>query len=477
MEVILLRKFISLNVFIVIMMLSFTIAFAQSQDKLDAKPIRIGVIDTGISSTAIAIENLMEGKNYILQNKSTEDYMGHGTAVAGIIVGNEALGIEGICPSAELVPLVYYSKSDDVFIKGNLPILAKIIRDAVDVYDCDIINISSGARVDTPALRDAIAWAEQQGVLVVASAGNDGDGTIYFPGVFPSVVCVGTVNESKDGPAIFSNRYKGVDLLAQGLEIPTLNVKGEVVHVNGTSFSTAWVTGTAATILTKYPNLTPYELRQFLFNGSRDICSEGYDIDSGWGIVDFKSIMTKIELEKTIKLHFEDVKEGSYYENPVIWAINKGVTSGTTANTFSPDMICTRAQTMTFMWRAVGCPEPRITNNPFKDIKETDYFYKALLWAWEMGFVSGITDTSFNPHDICTESEAITFIWRANNRPNAAGSSEIASTLGDYYYTDAVAWADTQGLFTATRIGFIAKRKATRAQIVTYLYYSISNNQ
>jgi len=114
------------------------------------------------------------------------------------------------------VPLVYYSKEDKA-LKGGLPMITQIIRDAVDVYGCRIINISSGARVDTPTLRDAAAWAEQHGVLVVSSAGNDGNDTVYYPGAFPSVLCVGTVNESKDGPALFSNRNKNVDLLVPGL--------------------------------------------------------------------------------------------------------------------------------------------------------------------------------------------------------------------------------------------------------------------
>lgn len=428
--------------------------------------VRIAVIDTGISSTAISSKNLVEGKNYILPNNSTEDDIGHGTAVAGIIVG--------LCPTAELVPLVYYSKSgDDRAVKGDLPMLAQIIRDAVDIYGCRIINISSGARVDTPTLRDAVAWAEQRGVLVVSSAGNDGNDTVYFPGAFSTVLCIGTVNDAKDGPAFFSNCYKGVDLLALGLRLATVNPKGEAVKVNGTSFSTAWVTGVAAAMLTVDPTLTPYEMRQILCNNAQDICSEGYDVNSGWGIVDQYKTIAQVKAGGGIHLLFEDVANDAYYRDAVNWALKNGITGGTSSSTFSPDMICTRAQTVTFLWRAVGCPEPRITKHPFVDVSETDYFYKAVLWAIEKGVTSGTSDTSFSPYEVCSDAQVITFLWRALNCPDASGRSELAARLGEYYYTDAVAWADTNGLFTAAQTDFTPMNKTTRANIVVYLYHSI----
>ena len=460
----------------ILMILSLTAFFANPAYGLDGETVRVALIDTGISSLAISAENLAEGRNYILRNNSTEDNIGHGTAVAGIIVGSETAGVAGLCPTAELVPLVYYSKAgDDKAVKGDLPMLAQIIRDAVDVYGCRIINISSGARVDTPTLRDAVAWAEQRGVLVVSSAGNDGDETVYFPGAFLSVLCIGTINEAEDGPVFFSNRHRGVDLLAPGLKLATVNPKGEALKVNGTSFSTAWVTGVAATLLTTDHTLTPYQLRQLLCNTARDICSEGYDVDSGWGIVDLYGTMEQLQAQYGVDLPFVDVVKDAYYRKAVDWALKNGITSGTTSSTFSPDMTCTRAQTVTFLWRAVGCPEPRITENPFDDVAETDYFHKAVLWAVERGVTSGISDTAFSPYATCSEAQIVTFLWRALNRPDPLGRSELAAGLGEYYYTDAVAWADTNGLFITSQTDFYPMREATRAHIVAYLYHSIGS--
>lgn len=437
------------------------------------QPVRVAVIDTGISAAAIDENNLDVGRNYILPNASTEDTVGHGTAVAAIIAGSAAAGVTGLCPDAVLVPLVYYSKTgDDKAVKGDLPMLAQIIRDAVDVYGCRVINISSGARVDTPTLRDAVAWAEQRGVLVVSCAGNDGDDTAYFPGAFPTVLCVGTVNKAGDGPALFSNYHSGVDLLAPGVRLATANPKGERVTVNGTSFSTAWVTAAAAALLTADPTLTPHQLRQLLCNTARDICSEGYDADSGWGVVDLRAALAQLQAEHEKPLPFIDVAGDAYYRNAVEWALKNGITGGTTSSTFSPDMTCTRAQTVTFLWRSAGCPEPRIKENPFSDVVEPDYFCNAVLWAVEKGITSGTSATAFSPNAPCSEAQIITFLWRAKDRPDAAGRSALAAGLGELYYTDAVAWADTHGLFAAAQTDFVPMRDATRVNIVAYLHHT-----
>lgn len=454
-------------------LLAFTLilSFCPFTLAADGEAVRIAVIDTGISTSAIAEKNLDTGYNYILENTSTEDTTGHGTAIAAIIAGSDAAGITGLCPDAVLVPLVYYDKSvDGKAVKGDLPMLAQIIRDAVDVYDCRIINISSGARVDTPALRDAVAWAEQRGALVVSCAGNDGDSTVYYPGVFSTVLCVGSVNKAENSPAQFSNSHSGVDLLAPGMSLKTANHNGKTMIVSGTSFSTAWVTAAAAALLTTDPTLTPYQIRQLLCNTARDICSEGYDTYSGWGIADLQAALTQLQTEQGKPLPFSDVAQDAHYRDAVVWALKNGITGGTGPSTFSPGMTCTRAQTVTFLWRAAGCPEPRITENPFIDVNEADYFNKPVLWAVERGITTGTSDTTFSPNDACTEAQVITFLWRTKNHPDAAGRSELAAGLGEHYYTDAVAWADTHGLFTTAQTDFDPIREAPRANIVVYLY-------
>lgn len=461
-----------------LLILSLTISVAEPVRAMEGDTVRIAIIDTGISSVAISSENLAQGRNYIFPNRSAEDGNGHGTAVAGIIAGNEKAGVEGIYPRAELVPLVYYSQAGaDYAVKGGLNLLAQIIRDAVDVDRARVINISSGAKTDTSALRDAVAWAERHGVLVVASAGNDGDDTAYYPCAYSTVICVGAADEAEDGPASFSNRFSGVNFLAPGIRLKSVDLKGEAVNVTGTSFSTAWVTGAAAALLEAYPNLTPYQIRQLLYNTARDIGPDGYDADTGWGIADLGKAMAQLQEIREKPFPFGDVTQSAYYRDAVIWAVNNGITSGTSAFAFSPEMTPTRAQTVTFLWRAMGSPEPRMRENPFDDVAENDYFYKAVLWAMEKSVTSGTSETSFSPHEICSEAEVITFLWHALGRPGALTRSEMAAGLGEHYYTDAASWADTHGLFAAAHTNFVPQREATRARIVVYLHQSTGGSR
>ena len=160
---------------------------------------------------------------------------------------------------------------------------------------------------------------------------------------------------------------------------------------------------------------------------------------------------------------FADVPADAYYHDAVLWALDKNVTTGTSKTTFSPSATCTRGQVVTFLWRAMGCPEPASTENPFTDVTESDYFYKAVLWAVEKGVTNGTTDTTFGPNGTCTSAHVVTFLWRANGKP-------AANTDGTNYYDEAVAWANSQKLLDGTAVPFAPDNLSPRADIVTYLY-------
>jgi len=169
------------------------------------------------------------------------------------------------------------------------------------------------------------------------------------------------------------------------------------------------------------------------------------------------------------------VTEGSYYHDAVLWALENGVTTGVTATEFRPNSACTRGQVVTFLWRAKGCPEPKTRTNPFRDVSSSSPFCKAILWAHENGITTGTTATSFNPGGACTSAHVVTFLWRANGKPAASGSSSLASGYSpSAYYTDAVAWADTSGLLSGVGSAFVPGQISPRANIVTYLYRDIA---
>ena len=168
---------------------------------------------------------------------------------------------------------------------------------------------------------------------------------------------------------------------------------------------------------------------------------------------------------------FTDVSSGEYYYDPVLWAVENSITTGMTETTFVPDGTCTRAQIVTFLWRAKGCPEPISSDNPFTDVAYTDYYYKAVLWAMEKGITMGTSESTFSPEDGCTRSQVATFLWRAENQPTSGGENIFSDLTSGAYYYDAVLWAVENGITNGFPDGtFGPEQTCTRGQIVTFLY-------
>ena len=163
---------------------------------------------------------------------------------------------------------------------------------------------------------------------------------------------------------------------------------------------------------------------------------------------------------------FSDVKTGDYFAEPVLWAVEKGITAGTSATTFSPNTDCTTAQILSFLWRANGSPKPT-TVNPFSDVKSGDWYADAAAWAYEKGLVSG---TAFGGDTLCTRSMAVTYMWKAAGSPSARAASFTDVSAGAEY-ADAVAWAVEQGVTAGTSdTTFSPDSVCTRGQIVSFLY-------
>ena len=172
----------------------------------------------------------------------------------------------------------------------------------------------------------------------------------------------------------------------------------------------------------------------------------------------------------TGKNPFIDVPAGSYYEDAVVWAVEKGITSGTSAVTFDPNGICTRAQAVTFLWRAAGSPAPKSMNS-FADVPADAYYAKAVAWAVENGITSGTGGGKFSPDATCTRAQIVTFLYRAAGSPAVSGGSVFSDVKAGAYYADAVTWAANKGITGGIGNGlFGSDNNCTRAQIVTFLY-------
>lgn len=168
---------------------------------------------------------------------------------------------------------------------------------------------------------------------------------------------------------------------------------------------------------------------------------------------------------------FVDVPEGSFYYDAVLWAVDKGITKGTDTTHFSPNGICTRAQAVTFLWRAAGSPAAKSGAMPFTDVKAGSYYETAVLWAVENGITKGTTATTFSPEQNCSRAQIVTFLWRSEKSPAAGTVNPFTDVKASAYYADAVLWAvkkDVTKGTTATT--FSPNDNCTRAQIVTFLY-------
>ena len=172
---------------------------------------------------------------------------------------------------------------------------------------------------------------------------------------------------------------------------------------------------------------------------------------------------------------FVDVPEGSYYEEAVNWAVEKGITTGTDATHFSPDGICTRAQAVTFLWRAAGSPAAKSAVMPFTDVKAGSYYYDAVLWAVENGITKGTSETMFSPDATCSRAQIVTFLWRSQKSPAAGTANPFTDVKASAYYADAVLWAVKEDVTKGTtNTTFSPDANCTRAQIVTFIWRALA---
>ena len=166
---------------------------------------------------------------------------------------------------------------------------------------------------------------------------------------------------------------------------------------------------------------------------------------------------------------FTDVAEADYFHDAVVWAAGQGITLGTTPSTFSPHQVLTRAQAVLLLWRAAGSPRPEAAANPFTDLSEDAIWYDAVLWALQQGITTGTTASTFSPNAPCTRAQTVTFLWRWHKA--TAGAKRFADVTAGAYYRDAVEWAAGQGItLGSSPSAFSPDALCTRAQAVTFLF-------
>ena len=444
-----LKKFI-IVILVICEVLSGTsqIVFALRKSSLADDAIVIGFIDSGIAPYNMDETHILEGKNYVFENSDTVDRIGHGTKTAGTVLGSADGRVQGSCPNAYVVPLVVVDKyPSGVTENGGTSALISAIYDAVDVFGCRIINISLCTTENSEALEKAVDYAYSKGVIIVCAAGNNGEnGTVCYPAHYDNVLTIGS--SSGTSVADFS-QMTDVDFYFEGKDLTLVSMKkGKTAADSGTSYSCAAVAGICAKLLTEDPVMSFEDvyaaLADLCIAGTPDILFPGSH-------------------------PFTDVKETDYFADAVLWAYKNGITNGTGPASFGPLNSCSRAEVCTFLWRVCGCPEPTGSGNPFVDVPEGSWYTKAVLWAVETGITNGAgSSDTFQPEISCSNAQIMTFIWRAVGCPD---KTEDPSS----WYSDAVNWAEARSMISGTYTGtYDVNADCPRCNVVEYLYRYIN---
>ena len=213
-----------------------------------------------------------------------------------------------------------------------------------------------------------------------------------------------------------------------------------------------------------------YEIAKVLVDGKSVGAVESYTFKNVTKNHTIEAVFMKVN-DKSMPDTFMDVPDGSYYEKAVDWAVKNGITAGTGDNYFMPDGICTRAQAVTFLWRVAGSPTPKTEVMPFEDVPEGSYYYEAVLWAAENEITVGTSATTFSPELTCSRAHIVSFLWRAAGYPSAGTVNPFTDVSENAYYINAMLWAVKQEITVGTTPStFSPDEGCTRAQIVTFLY-------
>ena len=406
---------------------------------------------------------LLPGASFV-DGDAQVDQLGHGTSVASVAAGaaNDFGGV-GVCPECSILPIQVATNSG--FVPWSAA--AQGIIWAVD-HEADVINLSFGGTTDSPLMRDAIAYAQTEGVAVIAAAGNYGTSNPTYPAYYDGVVSVADHDRDLERYS-WSSHGDWTDIAAPGCMIALRS--DEAKSVCGTSYASPWVAGVAGLLLSDDPSLTPEQVEATLV-----AAAEPNTFTNHGRVVASMAI--------TSPVRFGNVDPGSYYADAVNWMVDEEITTGTSPTSFSPNDNVTRAQLATFLWRFADSPATATaagSNNPgerFSDLDTDSYYSDAVNWMVDEEITTGTSPTSFSPNDNVTRAQLATFLWRFADSPataTAAGSNNPGERFSDLdtdsYYSDAVNWMVDEEITTGTSpTSFSPNDNVTRAQLATFLW-------
>lgn len=395
---------------------------------LTGKGIKIAILDTGVNRTHPDLK-IKKGASFVSYTTNFEDDNGHGTHVAGIIAAqNNNYGTVGMVPDAE----IYVAKVLNQDGNGLQSNILKGIEWAMQ-QNVDIINLSVGGSASTTAFENTLKKAYDQGILIVAAAGNNREKGIgvEYPAALPSVIAVGAIDKN-DNHASFSAEGNEVDVSAPGVDIYSTYLNGTYELMTGTSMASPHVVGHLALLKESHPNLSHLEIRKLLEKQTVDLGEAGRDPKYGYG---------RIELPQHLQMQKEPVKfrdlSNQWYADPIQRLVQQEIIFGYEDNTVRPLANITRAEATVMILRALkmsGTPY----ENQFPDVESSYYAAGAIQAAFNNQLISGFPDGSFRPKSRITRGEAAVILVRAFEIPLTDQTNIFKDVKQPYFATSAI---------------------------------------
>ncbi len=436
--------------------------------------VKVAVIDSGVNSMHEDFDGteFERGTNVLDGSHDVSDQSGHGTFVSGALaaVRNNNLGIAGFCDDVVLVPIKCFGADTET----DASYVVSGIYAAVDIYGCDVINLSLGMTKDLKSVREAIDYAVARGVIVVAAVGNNGVTTLNYPAAYDNVIGVGAV-DSKGKVASFSQKNSSVFLTAPGVDIVGLWYDGEDSYSrkSGTSFATPCAVAAAVLMKQESRYADVDDFKALLMNSVVDAGTAGYDTSYGYGVLDMAAFVNRVDnYTFTFKNRFTDI-ESSWAKDYILSCVEAGFFNGVSTTTFAPEMAMNRAMFVTVLARMSG---ESISGyyNTFTDVPDDAYYAQACAWGSATGIVKGQSAGIFSPDSNVSREQIATFLYRYATISGQDTTAPDMSVLNSYsdagsisdYAKQAMAWAVKNGLITGRTTSTLAPNEiAKRAEV------------
>ena len=445
----------------------------------DGDGVKIAVIDSGVNS---AHEDFLGtdfevGYNVMDGSQDVTDENGHGTFVCGILgaARNNGVGIAGFCTGVTLIPIKCFGKSTET----NASYIISAIYEAVDAYECDVINLSLGTDIDMTSMRNAVEYAADKGVIVVAAVGNGGTAKLSYPAAYDCVIGVGSVDQNGLVTS-FSEKNQSVFVVAPGVSIVSLDNKSNTTYNkgDGTSYSTPFVSVAAAFLKQYAPSATISDFKTLLQSSSIDGGTEGYDTSYGYGKLNIENFMTAMEScdLRDIGTVFPDV-DGHWAESSIDFCYDSGLFNGTTASTFEPETVMNRAMFVTVLSRLSGGNISGYINS-FSDVTDDAWYAQPSAWGAANGIVSGMGNGIFEPLGDVSREQMAVFLYRyakffgltdGSFRPDTLSAFTDAGNVSPWA-AEAMGWAVENGLITGRSVSILSpKESAKRCEVAAVI--------